>query len=165
MDGSGVEVLVGTDELPPAEEEPGGIELLGMAEVELMVDSTVLVQLLIVLLPVEVVVAEVEVPVLDVLLQVSLVVVVVVVVPLLAEVVVSMAGTEIGWPTAEHWDTTALETAIKALVEIIQLPEYGHTNLVWDLATLLNTRSHGANKGGLLAVAGKVGQGGAAIGS
>lgn len=163
MDGSGVEVLVGTDELPPAEEEPGGIELLGMAEVVFMVDSTVLVQLLIVLLPVEVEVAEVEVPVLDVLLQVS--VVVVVVVPLLAEVVVSMAGTEIGWPIAEHWDTTALETAIKALVEIIQLPEYGHTNLVWDLATLLNTRSHGANKGGLLAVAGKVGQGRAAIGS
>lgn len=41
--------------------------------------------------------------------------------------------------------------------------EYGHTDLVRDVAALLDARSHAADQGGLLAVAGKVGQGRAAI--
>lgn len=115
MDGSGVEVLFGINEVPPAEEAPWGAGLVWVTAVQLVVDSAalvllelmlvlvVLLELMMVLLPVEeeevvvvmvVVEEETEALVLDALLVVSLAVEVIV--PLLADVVVSTAGTEIG---------------------------------------------------------------------
>lgn len=57
-----------------------------------------------------------------------------------------------------------METAGHWLVESVRLQKYGHTDLVGDVAVLLDAGSHGADQTGLLAVAGKVGQRRAAIG-
>lgn len=160
----GVEVPAGVEPEPepePAEEEPAGEELVAVTEAEPdeepdeepvadaeEEDSPVLV----LPLPVEVAVALVSE---GALLEVE-------VVP--AAVVVSTGGTTMGWPAEEHWETTALDTAAAVISGkhdrwvLIQ-----HTDLVRDVASLLDAGSNGADKSRLLAVAGEVGQGRAAI--
>lgn len=97
LEGRGVEVPAGVEpapEEPVAEEEEPPVALVEVTEAEEEPEPVAVAELL----ALELSVAEAE-EVLEVL----------VVEP--AEVVVSIGGTEMGWPAEEHWATTALETA------------------------------------------------------
>lgn len=144
LDGSGVEVPAGVEE-PPGVEPPVGVEEpVGVAEAELEGVSLGLP-----LTVVSVGVAEALLSVVGLPEE---------------EVVVSTGGTEMGWPASEHCETTALETAEEWLVEDLDLNRRGRTDLVGDVAVLLDAGRHGADQARLLAVAGEVGQRRAAIG-
>lgn len=78
----------------------------------------------------------------------------------------STGGTEMGWPAEEHWETTMLETAVFLLLVLvfgIACDGWQRTRLVFHAAGLAHTRSDGLDEFRLLAVAGKVCQGRAAI--